>query len=255
MSIEVVREAGVQTIRFARPEKKNAVTEAMYEELTRALQDGDGDDDVCVHLFTGKEGVYCAGNDIKDFLAFATKGGLGEPVLNFLRALASTAKPMIAAVDGLSVGVGTTMLFHCDLVYASPAATFHTPFLDLGLVPEAASSLIFPRVIGYQRAFEMLCLGKKYSAEDALRAGFVNEIVESADLEPYARQVALQLANKPPEALQMGRDLLRDRSGDVVARIDQEAEMFAGRLKSDEAREAFTAFLEKRPASFQKPRS
>ena len=109
MSIEIVREAGVQTIRFARPEKKNAVTEAMYEELTRALKDGDGDDDVSVHLFTGTGGIYCAGNDINDFLAFATKGGLGEPVLDFLHALATTAKPMIAAVDGLSVGVGTTI--------------------------------------------------------------------------------------------------------------------------------------------------
>lgn len=255
MTIEVIKEAGVQTIRFNRPEKKNSITMEMYDQLSQALVSGDASDEVAVHLLMGRDGSFSAGNDINDFMTFALKGALGEPVLGFLRAIATAKKPVVAAVDGLAIGVGTTMLFHCDLVYASPNSTFHTPFLDLGLVPEAASSLLFPRVMGYQRAFEMLCLGQKFSAERAMMAGFVNEIVASDDLEPYARQAALQLATKPPEALAMARNLVRGACEDACTRIDEEAVLFADRLKSAEAREAFTAFLEKRPASFQKPRT
>ncbi|MEL7543847.1 MAG: crotonase/enoyl-CoA hydratase family protein [Pseudomonadota bacterium] len=254
MTIECAREAGVQTIRFNRPEKKNAITSAMYDALADAIESGDASDDVAVHLFVGRDGSFTAGNDIGEFLTFASEGALGKPVLRFLHALATARKPLVSAVDGLAIGVGATMLFHCDLVYATERSVFHTPFLDLGLVPEAASSLLFPRVMGYQRAFEMLCLGKRYPAERACAAGFVNEIVAPEDLEPYARQAALQLATKPPEALAMARALVRGKSDKTCARIDEEAVLFADRLASQEAREAFTAFIEKRPASFQKPR-
>ncbi|MEO0618580.1 MAG: crotonase/enoyl-CoA hydratase family protein [Pseudomonadota bacterium] len=254
MTIEVVSEAGVQTIRFNRPEKKNAITSAMYDALADAIEKGDASDDICVQLFVGRDGSFTAGNDIGEFLTFASEGALGKPVLRFLHALANAKKPLVSAVDGLAIGVGATMLFHCDLVYATESSIFHTPFLDLGLVPEAASSLLFPRVMGYHRAFEMLCLGKRFSAERACTAGFVNEIVASEDLEPYARQAALQLATKPPEALAMARALVRGDAHETCTRIDEEAVMFADRLASHEAREAFTAFIEKRPASFQKPR-
>lgn len=255
MSIEISTEAGIQAIRFRRPDKKNSITTDMYNAFSDALDRGDASGDVVVNLVLGSGGAFSAGNDIKDFVGFAQEGALGEPVLRFLRTLAKTEKPLVAAVDGLAIGIGTTMLFHCDLVYASPTSTFHTPFLDLGLVPEAASSLLFPRVMGYQRAFEMLCLGQKFSADRAMMAGFVNEVVESDDLEPYARQVALQLATKPPEALAMGRQLIRGACEDVSTRIEEEALLFKDRLRSPEAQEAFTAFLEKRPASFQKARS
>jgi len=250
MKIDVAREGGIQTIRFNRPEKKNAITTAMYEALTQALEGGDWSEGVRAHVIAGLPGAFSAGNDMNDFLAFADNGALGEPVLRFLRTIATLQKPVIAAVDGLAVGIGTTLLLHCDLVYASPEASFHTPFLDLGLVPEAASSLLMPRRMGYARAFEMLCLGIKYDAGRALAAGLVNEIIPGEELESYVRQVALQLASKPPEALAAGRKLLRGSPENVMARIEEEAVLFAERLSSSEAREAFRSFLEKRPADF-----
>lgn len=244
----------IQTIRFTRPDKKNALTSAMYAAMTDALEAGDAAPDVAAHLFIGTSGVFCAGSDIGEFLKRAQgEGGLGEPVIRFIRALPTTKKPIIAAVDGLAIGIGTTMLLHCDLVYASPAASLKTPFLDLGILPEAASSLLMPRRMGHARAFEMLVLGAPFSAEQAREAGLVNAIVPADKLEATAREAGQRLARKPPEALALARRLMRGDPAEILQRMDVEVAEFRRRLASPEAREAFQAFLEKRAPDFGKP--
>jgi enoyl-CoA hydratase/carnithine racemase len=249
-AIAVEVSGGVQTIRLSRPEKKNAITSPMYEAMADALAAADERTDVAATLILGRDGVFSAGNDMAEFLDYAKGGALGGAVIRFLKTLATAHKPLIAAVDGLAIGVGTTMLLHCDLVYASPRARFRTPFLDLGLVPEAASSLLLPMRIGPQRAFEMLCLGSWMDAERACAAGLVNAVVPEAELETQARAAAAALAAKPQEALAAARRLIRGDPSAVLARIDEEVRIFAERLRSAEAREAFTAFLEKRPPDF-----
>ncbi len=249
--IVIARDNRVQVLRLSRPDKKNALTRAMYAALSDAIEQGDADPAIAAHVITGSGGIFTAGNDIGDFLA----SGLGDDdastdVLRFIRLLPVIKKPLIAAVDGIAIGIGTTLLFHCDLVYATPAATFATPFLDLGLVPEAGSSLLMPRTMGYQRAFEMLVLGDPFSAERAREAGFVNAIVPTDAIEETAIKAATRLGAKPPEALALARDLLRGNAVDISRRVDEEAIAFAARLKSPEAREAFQAFLEKRPPRF-----
>ncbi len=252
--IAVSRANGLQVIRFNRPAKKNALTADMYAAIVAALNGGDAAPDIRIHLFAGSGGVFSAGNDISDFVARAKDGAaLDGPVLDFIRLLPHVKKPMIAAVDGLAVGVGTTMLFHCDLVYATPQARFLTPFLDLGVVPEAGSSLLAPLRMGHQRAFELLVLGEAFSAEQAREAGLLNAIVDAAELEATAMKAAARLAAKPPEALAIARALLRGDQNAVAARIEDEARLFSARMASPEAREAFAAFLEKRPANFSKP--
>ena len=235
----------VQTIRFNRPEKKNALTSDMYLRLTEALRAGDRDDRIRVHLFLGGDGAFTAGNDIGDFIRFAEDGAVGEPVQAFLRTLAGTRKPMVAGVDGLAIGIGTTLLLHCDLAFASERSTFRTPFTDLGLVPEAASSLLAPRLMGHVRAFELLVSGKPYSARDALDAGLVNAVVSDDDLEAVANKAASDLAAKPPEAVAISRQLLRGDRADALQQIDLELQHFAERLKSSEAQAAFAAFMDK----------
>ena len=253
--VTITTSAGVQTIRLTRAEKKNALTSAMYAQMTDALTAGDADPEVAAHLFVGSGGVFCAGNDIGDFLKHTGKdGGLGDHVIGFIRALPVTRKPMIAAVDGLAIGVGTTMLLHCDLVYASATASFRTPFLDLGILPEAGSSLLMPRRMGHVRAFEMLALGSAYSAEQARDAGLINAIVPADKLEQTALDAGRRLAAKPPEALALARKLMRGDPGEILARIDAEIVEFARRLVSPEAKEAFQAFLEKRSPDFKKLR-
>ena len=236
-------EDGIQFLRFNRPEKKNAITSEMYDVLAECLRSGEHDDAVNVHLLAGSPGAFTAGNDIKDFLGFAEKGFLGDSVIRFLKALATVSKPMVAAVDGLAIGVGTTMLMHCDLVYASPRSVFRTPFLDLGLVPEAASSLLAPRILGMPRAFELLCLGAAFDAEQAHTAGLVNSVVSEDEVELQATAAAKALSAKPQEALTAARRLLRGDPMEIVARIDEEADLFRERLRSEEARSAFNAFL------------
>jgi enoyl-CoA hydratase/carnithine racemase len=244
---------GVQTIRFARPEKKNAFVAASYTAMTEALASGDASADVAAHVFIGSEGVFTAGNDIGDFLATAQgAAGLGEPVLVFLRCLPRVKKPMIAAVDGLAVGIGTTLMFHCDLVYATPGARFIAPFVNLGCVPEAGSSLLAPRVMGHVRAFELLALGEPFEAEAAKDAGLVNRIVAADVLEKTAVGAGRTLAQKPPAAVALARRLLRGDGRDLEARIEEEATLFSQCMQSPEAKEAFTAFLEKRPPDFSK---
>jgi enoyl-CoA hydratase/carnithine racemase len=255
MSEEVIVEArdGIQTIRINRPDKKNALKRDMYESMISALEAGDASGDVAVHVFLGTNGVFTAGNDISDFAAHdgtARDNNRGAP--GFIRRLPVVRKPMVAAVDGLAVGIGTTMLFHCDLVFASPAASFRTPFLDLGIVPEAGSSLLAPMRMGPQRAFELLCLGEPFDAQRAYEAGLVNHVVASDELEAAAMKTAARLAMKPPGALAAARRLMRGDPSAILAQIEKETEVFAERLASDEAKEAFNAFLEKRKPDFSR---
>ncbi|MEL6297288.1 MAG: crotonase/enoyl-CoA hydratase family protein [Pseudomonadota bacterium] len=251
--ITIARSGAAQVIRFNRPEKKNALRSEMYAAMRTALIEGDADPAIAAHIFIGCEGIFTAGSDISEFASRADGNtALSDHVQAFIRHLPHVDKPMIAAVDGLAVGIGTTLLFHCDLAYATPAATFRTPFLDLGLVPEAGSSLIAPRLMGHARAFEMLVMGGVFDAERALGAGLINGVVDAGELEATALAAAAKLAAKPPEALAAARKLLRGDPGEVAAQIDTEIDIFAERLSSPEAREAFAAFFEKRAPNFKR---
>jgi enoyl-CoA hydratase/carnithine racemase len=258
--IEIRIEDGVQVIRFLRADKKNAFTGPMYSAMSEAIDASENNDAVACHVFIGSGGVFSAGNDINDFLrrAQATASGDGKgipaPSLDFIRRLPKVTKPMIAAVDGLAIGVGTTMLLHCDLVYASPTASLRTPFLDLGLIQEAGSTITAPARMGYPRAFEMICLGEPFSAERALQAGLINAVVPADQLEATAMKAAKRLAAKPRQALMTSRRLLRQNHEAISGMIDQEAKAYQTLMTSPEAREAFTAFLEKRPPDFAKAR-
>lgn len=252
MEIIVEGRDAAQIIRFNRPEKKNALKSDMYAAVRAALIEGDANPAIAAHIFIGTNGTFTAGSDISEFAKRADGDiALGGDVQALIRHLPHVTKPMIAAVDGLAVGIGTTLLFHCDLAYATETATFRTPFLDLGLVPEAGSSLIAPHLMGHARAFEMLVLGNVFNAERALNAGLINNIVETAALEETALTAANRLAEKPPEALAAARKLLRGNPVEIAERIDEEIAIFADRLKSPEAREAFAAFFEKRPPRFK----
>ncbi|NKB52915.1 MAG: crotonase/enoyl-CoA hydratase family protein [Rhizobiaceae bacterium] len=244
--IEVERVGRVQTIRFNRADKKNAITRAMYQTMADALTEADGNEQIGASVLLGQPEVFTSGNDLADFMAVATGAEHGGEVGEYLNAIATGDKPLIAAVDGLAVGVGCTTLLHCDLVYASPRAWLQTPFVDLGLVPEAASSLLAPRLMGHQWAFELLVLGDRFDAERAERAGLINELIRPEHLESHAVAVADRLANKPPEALAVSRQLLRGDRQDVIARLHEESEHFSQRLKSDEARHAFMTFMQKK---------
>jgi enoyl-CoA hydratase/carnithine racemase len=249
MSDIAISSAGaVMTIRINRPHKKNAFTAAMYADMADGLIAAHADAGTRAILFLGAPGIFSAGNDMMDFLAAATKGALSDEVLRFLRGLATSTKPLVAGVDGWAVGVGTTMLLHCDHVVASTGAKFQTPFVNLGLVPEAGSSLIAPRIMGHHRAFALLAMGRVFSPEDAMAAGFVNEVVSPDALEARASAIAAEIAALPAEGLAQSRALMRGHPADVLARIDEEAELFKARLKSAEARAAFEAFLTKKKA-------
>jgi enoyl-CoA hydratase/carnithine racemase len=234
---------GVQVIRFNRPEKKNAITRDMYAKMTNALTVAGADPAVRVTAFLGTPGCFSAGNDLGDFLAVAMGGGMGSDLLEFLRALAGATKPIVSGVDGLAIGIGTTIHLHCDLTVASARSLFKTPFVDLALVPEAASSLIAPRLMGHQRAFALLAAGEPLEAAEALKAGLIWKIVDESAVEDETLSLAARLAKKPPEALRIARDLIRGDRQDVLARIDEEARHFAAQLKSAEARAAFEAFM------------
>lgn len=248
---------GIQTIRMNRAAKKNALTRLMYDTMTAALKAGDTDPAIAVHVIFGAQGVFSAGNDIADFIQQPpdTRSGGAGGAFGFISTLPLVAKPLVAGVDGLAIGVGTTMLLHCDLVYASPAASLRTPFLDLGLVPEAASSLLAPRLMGHARAFEMLCLGEAFDAERALQAGLVNKIVPAAELEAQTLTAARRLAAKPPGALAAARKLMKGDPAEILAQIKREGAVFAERLASPEAKEAFAAFMAKRPPDFARFRT
>jgi enoyl-CoA hydratase/carnithine racemase len=246
--ILIERHGAVQVIRMNRPDKKNALTRAMYAAMRAALIEGDADPAIRVHVFLGVPGAFSAGNDLADFLVMATGGEGGQEVWDFLLALAGAQKPMVSGVDGIAVGIGTTLNLHCDLTFATPRTVFRTPFVDLGLVPEAGSSLLVPQILGPQGAFALLGLGEGLSAESAKAAGLIYEVVEENLLEASVLSAAGQIAAKPPQALKIARDLMRGPRDELVARIRQEAEQFRERLKSDEARAALTAFMERKKA-------
>jgi len=241
--IVVERRGAVQAIRMNRPEKKNAITRAMYAAMAGTLMEGDADPAVRCHLILGVPGAFSAGNDIADFMAVAMGGEGGMEVFDFLMALAKAQKPMVSAADGIAVGIGTTIHLHCDLTLATARTVFSTPFVDLGLVPEAGSSLLAPRLLGHQRAFALLGLGDGLSAEKARDAGLIHDVVAEGELDAAAFALAERLAAKPPQALKLARDFMRGDRADVIARIEAEGRAFRERLTSDEARQAFVAFM------------
>jgi enoyl-CoA hydratase/carnithine racemase len=236
-------EGGIRIIRMNRPEKKNALTQPMYAAMTRALREAQEDEAIRCIMLSGAPGAFCAGSDIGEFLEAAQSGGLRPITLEFLKSLALNKKPLVAAVSGLAVGIGTTMLFHCDHVVAARNTTFSTPFLKLALIPEAASSLLAPMRMGYSRAFSMLIMGRPLTAAEARDAGIVNSVVELADVEAVALAAAQEIALLPAGAVAVARQLMRGDRDDVLDQIDAEVSQFKARLQSDEARAAFTAFL------------
>jgi enoyl-CoA hydratase/carnithine racemase len=234
----------VRTVRMNRPEKKNALTVPMYAALVDALKGADACAATRVIMIAGVPGAFCAGNDLQDFLnATQNAEGLAPPLIGFLYALARAEKPLVAAVSGLAVGIGTTMLLHCDHVVAASDARFSTPFVHLGLVPEAGSSLLAPRRMGHARAFSLLAMGRPLDAAGALAAGLVNTVVAPGEVETEAMKAAREIAALPAQALAATRRLLRGSPDEAVRRIDEEAAEFKRRLASPEARAAFEAFL------------
>jgi enoyl-CoA hydratase/carnithine racemase len=215
----------------------------MYVAMTDALKSANEDSSIRATAFLGTEGAFSAGNDIADFLAASMGGSLGHELLEFLYALVNAEKPLVSGVDGLAIGIGTTLHMHCDLTLASERSQFRTPFVDLALVPEAASSLIAPRIMGHQRAFALLALGEGFSAAEAKDAGLIWKVCAAPDVETLTLATAGRLAAKPPEALRIARELVRGPRQELIARIDEEARHFSAQLKSAEARQAFEAFM------------
>jgi enoyl-CoA hydratase/carnithine racemase len=241
----VSNEGPVRKIRMNRPDKKNALTLAMYETMAAAIEEAGTADVRCI-LIAGAPDVFCAGNDLNDFVAMARSGGLGAPIIRFLHALARCEKPIVAAVSGAAVGVGTTMLLHCDQVIAADTAVLMTPFVSLGLLPEAGSSLIAPRLMGHPRAFALLVMGEPLTAEDAKGAGIVNQVVPATELDAQALDVARTIAALPPDSVMAARRLMRGSADEIVARIDEEVEAFKTRLASPEAQKALATFLSRK---------
>ncbi|WP_168072382.1 enoyl-CoA hydratase [Caulobacter sp. SSI4214] len=250
--VKVEVEAGVMTITLARPEKKNALSNAMYGVLADSLEAAEKDPAIRVVVFQADGDSFTAGNDLQDFAAQASGAFTGERhVGRFLKALAHATRPLVAAVQGQAVGVGTTMLLHCDLVYVSPDARLSTPFVNLALVPEAASSWLLPARVGHARAYAMFALGEAVDGATAVAWGLANGSAELGDLRARARAAADQLAKRPLGALTITKRLMRDAEK-IAELMDAEGALFGERLKTAEAREAFMAFMERRPPDFTK---
>lgn len=250
--ILVHTEAGVCSITFNRLDKKNSITAAMYGAMADALQAAQDDAAVRVVVFQGHETIFSAGNDIADFLN-QPPAGEGAPVFRFLRGLAAFPKPVLAAVCGPAVGIGTTLLFHCDLVYAGDNAAFSMPFVNLGLCPEAASSLLVPQMMGYHRAAEALLLGEPFMAEAALEVGLINKVLPPTEARSYAHTVAAKLAAKPLSSLiETKRLMKKGQAAQVMAVMAEEGASFGRMLREPAAREAFGAFMERRKPDFSK---
>jgi enoyl-CoA hydratase/carnithine racemase len=255
--ILVHTEAGVMTLTFNRVERKNSINGAMYDALTAALAQATTDAAVRAVLIQGHATIFSAGNDIGDFMAQAARpaqASEGEsPAIRFLRAISAFPKPIVASVCGPAVGIGTTLLFHCDLVYAGDNAAFSMPFVNLGLVPEAASSMLAPQMFGYHRAAEALLLGEPFMAEAALEVGLVNRVVPPTEANGIAQAQARKLAAKPLSALIETKRLLKmSQQSAVQERIGVEGASFAHSMRAPAAKEAFSAFMEKRKPDFSK---
>ncbi len=237
---------GMATLAFSRPEKKNAITAAMYQSLADHLTAADRDAAVRVIVITGDGGMLTAGNDLEDFLRAPPQGD-DSAVVQFMNALRTTAKPVIAAVPGIAIGVGTTLLLHCDLVYAADTAKFAMPFTSLGLCPEFASSVLLPRIVGYQRAAEKLLLGETFDATEAERIGIVNRVLPAAELPAFVHAQAAKLAALPAESLRISKQLMKaDLQTPIAAAMLTEMQHFTRLLQGPDAKEAFSAFLAKR---------
>jgi enoyl-CoA hydratase/carnithine racemase len=259
MSIKTATLNGVTTIEIARPEKKNALTVAMYQAMTDALVAAKADGAVRAVLITGQPGIFTSGNDIEDFMSRGTGGGGAgsedneSPVFRFMRALLDCDKPVVAAVTGAAIGIGTTLLLHCDFVYVSDEARLAMPFVSLGLVPEFASSLIVPQLMGNRRAAEKLLLGEPFTPEQAVECGIANAVLPASEVVNHARRVAERFNALPPGAVREAKQLMRAPQRELVLQtIRTEGELFAKRLRSPEAMEAFQAFFQKRQPDFSK---
>ncbi|MDR7107901.1 MULTISPECIES: enoyl-CoA hydratase-related protein [Pseudomonas] len=245
-AIQFERERGLLTLRLNRPEKKNALTRAMYSQLAEGLRLADSDPDINAVLITGSSECFTAGNDIADFIQ-QPPGNLDSPVFHFMLGLLDCRKPVIAAVAGAAVGIGTTMLLHCDLVYVSAAARLRMPFVNLGLCPEFGSSLILPRLLGQAKAAELLLLGEGFSGEQAAAWGIATEALGSGEAAlAKAREMALRFESLPPEAVRISKQLMKAPDWEQLRQvIEEEGALFTQRLRSPEAMAALSAFISK----------
>jgi enoyl-CoA hydratase/carnithine racemase len=254
MSIKTAVVDGVATIEIARPEKKNALTMAMYTAMAEALNAANEDKAVRAVLITGQPGIFTSGNDIEDFMQRPPGQGsdsMDSPVFRFMLSLLSCNKPVVAAVTGAAIGIGTTLLLHCDFVYVSDEARLAMPFVSLGLVPEFASSLLVPQLMGHRLAAEKLLMGDPFSAEQAVECGIANAVLPASEVLPHARRVAERFNTLPPGAVQEAKQLMRAPQREQVLQvIRSEGEKFGKRLRSPEAMEAFQAFFQKRKPDF-----
>jgi enoyl-CoA hydratase/carnithine racemase len=256
MAIKTATLNGVATIEIARPEKKNALTIAMYQAMADALAAATADATVRAVLITGQPGIFTSGNDIEDFMSRPPGQGsdaADSPVFRFMRALLECDKPVVAAVTGAAIGIGTTMLLHCDFVYVSDEARLAMPFVGLGLVPEFASSLLVPQLMGHARAAEKLLLGDPFTPEQAVECGLANAVLPAGEVVNHARRVAERFNQLPPGAVRESKQLLRAPQREAVLKtIASEGALFGARLRSPEAMEAFQAFFQKRKPDFSK---
>jgi enoyl-CoA hydratase/carnithine racemase len=256
MEIQTTKSGGILTVEFNRPERKNAITSAMYQAMADTINAAETDAEVRVILISGKPEIFTAGNDLDDFLkTTALNDGVAfteRPVFQFMRALSGTTKPVVAAVSGAAIGIGTTMLMHCDLVYAGDNAKFSVPFSQLGLCPEFGSSMLLPRNAGHARAAEKLMLGEPWGAQEAYDMGLVSKVLPAADVLAHAQAQAAKLVALPAASIRATKRLMKSGREALQAHIDVESKMFGDMLLGPEAKEAFTAFFEKRKPDFSK---
>jgi enoyl-CoA hydratase/carnithine racemase len=252
MDILTSKANGIFTITFNRPNKKNAITAAMYQAMADALKEAESDAEVRAILITGKQEIFTAGNDLEDFLKNPPRKR-NSPVYQFMRNLSQATKPIVAAVSGPAVGIGTTLLMHCDFVYAADNAKFSMPFAKLGLCPEFSSSMMLPQIAGYQRAAEKLMLGEVFSAQEACAMGLVNKVLPTAEVFAFAQAQAAKLVALPTSSLRATKRLMKGKQlAAIKAKMKEEGKLFGEMLVSKEAKEAFAAFFEKRKPDFTK---
>ncbi len=255
MDILSSKENGVLTLEFNRPERKNAITAAMYQTMADAINEAEQDTAVRAILIVGKPEIFTAGNDLEDFMKTAPSTGAIEDrsVYKFMMALSGASKPVVAAVAGAAVGIGTTLLMHCDLVYAADTAKFSMPFSQLGLCPEFASSVLLTQIAGYPRAAEKLMLGEAFLAQEALEMGLVSRVLPAAELLAFAQGQAAKLVALPASSIRATKQLMKaSRKGLISETITAENKLFGAMLAAPEAKEAFTAFFQKRKPDFTK---
>ncbi|MGB9992269.1 enoyl-CoA hydratase [Pseudoduganella rhizocola] len=254
MDILITKSNGILTLEFNRPERKNSITTVMYDVMANAIFDAEADPAVRVILIQGKPELFTAGNDLEDFLKNSGTADGGErPVFKFMRALGGATKPVVAAVGGYAIGIGTTLLMHCDLVYAADSAKFSVPFTQLGLCPEFGSSMLLPLNAGHARAAEKLMLGEAFSAQEAYDMGIISKVLPPAEVIGHAQAQAAKLAALPPASIRVTKRLMKSgRTESLNNAIATESTLFSEMLQAPEAKEAFTAFFEKRKPDFSK---